>query len=96
MMVAVNLETDEMVAIGVTTSSETPGFGSRAKEEPDLANQFKGLGLLQSFSVKADGGSIDAISGATVTSRGVCAAVTSAGETYESIKPAILDKVKAL
>ncbi|SHJ59015.1 electron transport complex protein RnfG [Desulfatibacillum alkenivorans DSM 16219] len=95
-MVAVNLDTDEMVAIGVTVSQETPGFGSRAKDEPDLANQFKGLGLLQSFSVKADGGDIDAITGATVTSRAVCAAVTSAGETYKSIKPEILEKVKAI
>ena len=94
-MVAVNLETDEMVGVGVTTSAETPGIGSRAKDEPDLANRFQGLGLLQPFSVKADGGNIDAISGATVTSRGVCAAVTAAGKTYESLKPQILEQVAA-
>ncbi|MBI9076939.1 MAG: FMN-binding protein [Desulfatibacillum sp.] len=94
-MVAVNLDTDEMIGVGVTTSAETPGIGSRAKDEPELAAQFTGLPLLQPFSVSADGGDIDAISGATVTSKAVVAAVTSAGKIYENLKPQILEKVGA-
>ncbi len=94
-MVAVNLDTDDVVGIGVTANTETPGIGSRAKDEPDLANQFNGLSLLRDFSVSSKGGDIDAIGGATITSDAVCAAVTTAGKTYENLKPQILKEVGA-
>ena len=35
-IVAVNVETDKIVGVGVTTHSETPGLGSRAKDDPDF------------------------------------------------------------
>ncbi|MBN1848645.1 MAG: RnfABCDGE type electron transport complex subunit G [Deltaproteobacteria bacterium] len=94
-IVAVNLETDEIVGIGVTTHSETPGLGSRAKTDPSFAAQFKGLSINNPFKVKSDGGEIDAISGATVTSRGVCAAVTAASETYKQYKNEIMKNIQA-
>ena len=94
-IVAVNLETDEIVGIGVTTHSETPGLGSRAKTDPAFSTQFKGLSLNNPFKVKSDGGEIDAISGATVTSRGVCAAITASSETYKRLKNEILKNIQA-
>ena len=94
LMVGVNLDDDKIINIGVTTHSETPGVGSRAKSEPTLSNRFKGLDLVQSFKVKPDGGEIDAISGATVTSRGVCAGVTDAGSVYKRLKSQITEKIK--
>jgi electron transport complex protein RnfG len=94
-IVAVNLDTDEIVGIGVTTHSETPGLGSRAKTDPTFAVQFKGLSLNEPFKVKADGGQIDALSGATVTSRGVCAAVTAASELYQRLKGEITKRMQA-
>lgn len=94
-IVAVNLDTDEIVGIGVTTHSETPGLGSRAKSDPTFAEQFKGLSINNPFKVKSDGGEIDAISGATVTSRGVCAAVTAASEIYKQYKSEILKNIQA-
>jgi electron transport complex protein RnfG len=94
LMVGVNIENDKIVDMGVTTHSETPGIGSKAKTDPTLSNQFKGLDLVKSFKVKPDGGDIDAMSGATVTSRGVCVGVTNAGNIYKRLKPQITEKIK--
>ena len=94
-IVAVNVENDEIVGIGVTTHSETPGVGSRAKTDPSLSEQFKGLPIKEPFKVKADGGQIDAISGATVSSRGVCGAVVDSAEIYMRLKKDIIEKLKA-
>ncbi len=94
-IVAVNVENDEIVGIGVTTHSETPGVGSKIKTNPSLSEQFKGLPIKEPFKVKADGGQIDAISGATVSSRGVCGAVVDSAEIYMRLKRDIIEKLKA-
>jgi len=93
-IVGVNLENDEIIGVGVTTHSETPGVGSRTKTDPDFVAQFKGLSIIEPFKVKADGGQIDALSGATISSRGVCGAVVEAGEIYKKLKPTIIKKIK--
>ncbi len=95
-MVAVNLDTDKVVGVGVTTHKETPGLGSRVKTEPAFTAQFKGMSIKDPFKVKADGGKIDAISGATISSRGVCGAVMQSGEIYSRLKKKILEKIKSL
>jgi len=95
LMVAVNVENDDIVGVGVTTHSETPGVGSRAKTEPSFAAQFKGQPLLEAYKVKPDGGQVDALSGATVTSRGVAAAVTQAGQVYKRLKPELAVKLES-
>ena len=94
LMVGVNIDDDKIIGMGVTTHSETPGIGSKAKTDPKFSDQFKTLGLVQSFKVKPDGGEIDAISGATVTSRGVCGGITEAGSVYKRLKPQIAEKIK--
>ena len=94
LMVGVNIDDDKIIGMGVTTHSETPGIGSKAKTDPKFSNQFKGLDLVQSFKVKPDGGEIDAMSGATVTSKGVCVGVTEAGNIYKRLKPQIAEKIK--
>lgn len=94
-IVAVNVENDQIVGIGITTHSETPGLGARVKTEEPFSEQFKGLSLETPFKVKADGGQIDAISGATVSSRGVCGAMVELGEIYKRLKPRIVEKLKA-
>jgi len=93
-MVGVNVADDKIVGVGVTTHSETPGIGSRAQTDPRFAGQFKGLSLTGDFKVKNDGGQVDAISGATVTSKGVAGAVTDAVKTYTSLKPQLAEKLK--
>ena len=93
-IVGVDLETDKIIGVGVTTHSETPGVGSRAKTEPEFGAQFKGAPVAEPFKVKADGGQIDALSGATISSRGVCGAVVEAGEIYQRLKPTLMEKIK--
>jgi len=94
-MVGVNIEDDNIIGAGVTTHNETPGVGSRAKSDPGFAAQFKGLSIKDTFKVKTDGGQVDAVSGATVTSRGVTVAATEAGKIYKKLKPQIAEKLKA-
>jgi len=94
LMVGVDINEDKIVGVGVTTHSETPGIGSKAKTDLAFTNQFIDQDLIAEFKVKPDGGQIDALSGATVTSRGVVFGVTQAGVLYESLKPKIIEKLK--
>jgi electron transport complex protein RnfG len=92
-MVGVNLDDDNIVGVGVTTHSETPGIGARAKTDPAFTAQFKGMPLKGAFDVKTDGGQVDALSGATLTSKGVTAALSDASRIYENLKPQLKDKL---
>ena len=94
LMVGVDIQEDKIIGVGVTTHSETPGVGSKAKSDPSFTRQFEGMNLMDTFQVKTDGGQIDAITGATVTSRGVAVGVTQAGALYKSLKPQIEEKLK--
>jgi electron transport complex protein RnfG len=96
LMVGIDLETDTVIGVRVTTHSETPGVGSRAKDNPNFVNQFEGQPLDNAFSVKSDGGAIDAMSGATITSKGVCIAATKAQELYAKLKPEINNQITNL
>jgi len=95
LMVGVNIKEDKIVGVGVTTHSETPGVGSLAKTDPTFVAQFKGLPIDQVFKVKADGGKVDAMSGATFTSRGVSAAATDASKMYKRLKQQIAENLKS-
>ena len=95
-VVGVDLDTDKILGVGVTTHSETPGVGSRAKSDPTFVSQFKDQPLKDSFKVKADGGQVNAISGATITSRAISSALTDASKLYGELKPEIVEKAKAI
>ncbi len=82
-MVGVDIKSEKIIGIGVTTHSETPGIGTRAQTDSSFPEQFSGLEFGDEFKVKGDGGQIDALSGATITSRGVCTAVTKAKKFWE-------------
>jgi electron transport complex protein RnfG len=94
LMVGINLDEDNIVAVGVTTHSETPGVGSRAKDDPGYAAQFQDLSTEEPIKIASEGGSINAISGATITSRATTAAATDVTQIYKRLKPQILEKVK--
>jgi len=93
LMLGVNLETDEIVDVRVTTHAETPGIGSRAKDNLSFVSQFSGLAMDTNFSIKGDGGVIDAMSGATVTSKGLSVAANQAKEIYKKLKPEIVKQM---
>ena len=67
--------TGACTGIAVVSTGETSGLGSNASK-PEFADQF--IGKTGEVKVSKDGGDIDALTGATITSRGVCEAVTSA------------------
>ena len=94
LMVGVDLENDEVVGVRVTTHSETPGIGARAKDDPSFVSQFAGKKMAVNFNLKKNGGEIDAMSGATVTSTGVSQAAQEAQKLYTALKPEILKQFK--
>ena len=71
-------------AIAVATASETPGIGSKVFS-PGHCRHFSGLLLDNEARLKKDGGSIDAVSGATISSRALCSAVAAAQRLYSRI-----------
>ncbi len=94
LMVGIDVNDNKLIGVGVTTHAETPGMGARAKSEPGFVAQFKEMSLEKPFKVAQDGGSINAISGATITSRAVSAAATDAEEIYQKLKPQITENLK--
>ena len=95
LMVGVNVKDDKLIGVAVTSNSETPGMGARAETDTDFTGQFQGLPVKdEPFKVRQDGGTIDGLSGATLTSRAVCLAATEAAQIYEKIKPELEKKLK--
>ncbi len=94
LMVGIDVKDNQLMGVSVTTHGETPGMGAKAKSDPSFAAQFTGLDLEQTVAVTQDGGSISAISGATITSRAVSSAATDADKIYQKLKTQIADKLK--
>jgi electron transport complex protein RnfG len=94
LMVGIDVKEDKVVGVGVTTHAETPGMGAKAETDPSFVAQFEDLSLEDPFKVTQDGGTINAISGATLTSRAVSLAATEASGIYQKLKPQIEEKLK--
>lgn len=75
--VMTGIRSDGTVAgVTILSMSETPGLGARTKEDAFLT-QYSGAND-PTLAVNKDGGTIDAVSGATISSRAVTDAVNSA------------------
>jgi Na+-translocating ferredoxin:NAD+ oxidoreductase subunit G len=96
MVVAINMAEEKLRGVAVTTHKETPGLGARAKDDPSFTAQFAGKPLTTPVKVSQDGGNISALSGATITSRAVCAGVTKAIESYNKLKPQLEEQAKSM
>ena len=94
LMVGIDVKEDKLVGVGVTTHAETPGMGAKAETDPSFVAQFEDLSLEDPFKVTQDGGTINALSGATLTSRAVSLAATEASGIYQKLKPQIEEKLK--
>jgi electron transport complex protein RnfG len=95
LVVGIDVAKDTLYGVGVTTHSETAGLGAKAKEDPKFTAQFAGADVKTPIKVTGDGGNINALSGATITSRAVTSAATQAGEIYQQLKPQIDEQLKA-
>ena len=72
--------------ISVLQHAETPGLGSKMTE-PSFKDQFNDKNVASfNFSVTKDGGDVDAITAATISSRAFCDAVNRALSTFENNK----------
>lgn len=68
--------------MSVISHAETSGLGSKATD-PNWQNQF--VGSTEDVSVTKDGGTINAITGSTITSRCVCNGVNAARAVVEAL-----------
>ncbi len=70
----------QISAVKFLENSETKGFGSRLYEEPAWAEQFAGMGATP-FTIS----DIDALSGATLSSKAAVQAINAAIEGYNEV-----------
>lgn len=81
-MVGIDLVNEKLTGMETVSHSETPGLGARI-EELVFRRQWQGLPMDQAVAITADGGVIDAISGASATSR---AAVNGTNEVLDFVR----------
>lgn len=76
LMVGFKKDKKTVISYKVLQATETPGLGMKLKT-PEFAGQFSGKDGT-ALKVKKDGGDIEAITSATITSRAVCKAIADA------------------
>ncbi|HNS17222.1 MAG TPA: RnfABCDGE type electron transport complex subunit G [Bacteroidales bacterium] len=81
----VGFDTNDFITkIEVLQQKETPGLGTKM-ETPEFKEQFYGKNPAEfKLKVKKDGGDVDAITAATISSRAFCDAVQRAYDTYKN------------
>ena len=79
MMVGIDNE-GKVLGISIVNHTETAGLGAVAAAGTPAGENFRGqfVGASGSVSVTKDGGTMDAITGATITSRAICVGVNAA------------------
>jgi len=71
MTVAGGMDLDfKMTYVTVVAQKETPGIGDKVQKQPEFTAQFKGVGP-DGLALCSDGGQIDGITGATLSSKAV-------------------------
>jgi electron transport complex protein RnfG len=86
----------EILGVRVLSHAETPGLGDKIETAKDpWILGFNGLSLdnppAQAWAVKKDGGHFDQFSGATITPRGVVAAVKQGLEFFQAHRDELLN-----
>ena len=86
MMVGVDNE-GKVLGISVVSHTETAGLGAVAAAATSTGEAFRAqfVGASGAVSVSKDGGAIDAITGATITSRAICVGVNAALACVENL-----------
>ncbi|MGE4292817.1 MAG: RnfABCDGE type electron transport complex subunit G [Desulfovibrio sp.] len=83
-MIGFTFEPGAVAGIGMTTLKETPGIGARVAKH-GFTGQFRGHGL-ENLALRSQGGDIDAVSGATISSTAAMFAVNQALGIYSALK----------
>lgn len=82
-LTAFDIQNSKCKGIGITDHKETVGIGAKIVE-PFFTDLFKDISLESKVALKTEGGEIDGIAGATISSKAVCRAVAEAMEIYKS------------
>lgn len=79
MMVGVDLD-GKVLGISIISHTETAGLGAVAASDTSKGHSFREqfIGMSGTLAVTKDGGTVDALTSATITSRGVTAGVNAA------------------
>ena len=86
MMVGVDTQ-GKVLGISVISHTETAGLGAVAAAENSAGEAFRGqfTGMGGSLAVTKDGGEVNAITGATITSRAICVGINAALACVENL-----------
>ena len=84
LMVGFKADRKTVVGYKKIKANETPGFGAELDSQA-FSSQFKDR-VAQSLKVKKDGGEIEAMTSATITSRAVCKAIEDACKRLDKLK----------
>lgn len=90
-LVGINTE-GRVTGYKILSLSETPGLGSKLTSEKFTENLKTLLSINSNprFKVKKDGGDVDAVTAATISSRAFCLGLSEAQETFKEYKDKIL------
>jgi len=95
LMIGIDLVSSRQTGMEVVSHSETPGLGARI-EEPGFRRQWQGLPTEQEVALTGNGGQIDAISGATTTSRAAVGGTNEALLFLQNHKEEILKSISEI
>ncbi len=87
-MVGFNVENNTLIGIGITTMSETPGLGTKVKDE-SFTKKFISVPS-EAVNLTGNGGTIDAIGGATISSAATVVAVQEATKDFLALKDTLI------
>lgn len=76
----------QVAGVRVTEQKDTPGLGSRVAEKEFIAQPaIAAANVGGELKVKKDGGTVDAITGATISSRGSLTGINAAFRLYKAV-----------
>ena len=85
-MVGISAETDKITGVEITAINDTPGLGMKVNSEDFLSQYIDRTGTMGVNKNEKTDTEIQAVSGATISSRAVTDAVNHAFSAYETIK----------
>jgi len=84
LLIGVDAEVQKITGLYVLEHKETPGLGSKIRDDADWARQFAGKPVAEPLGVVKDGGQIASIASATISSRSVCQIVNNAIKQFKN------------
>lgn len=93
-MIAIDLQKNQMMGLEIIQHNETPGLGSKV-EKASFRGQWKGLSINEPVELTTRGGRIDAISGATYSSKAVVNGTNRIVDLMSRHKDEIMASIKA-